>query len=192
MYLEELDEKAIEEYARKWYSANPRLTGNEKERIATDFLRDSETVSDLRANPLLLSLMCNIYKGAGYIPQNRADLYERCATMLFDEWDQSRGIESGGPLRGDAHLALQDIAYWAITEPILATGIPEVRLKRRLTDFLTRLDMEMKATRMRQLISCCNSGGVEPGYLQTSALIACTQSTILRIAHFSNTLRERI
>lgn len=138
MYLEELDDKAVKEYARKWYSANPGLTGKEMERIATEFLRDSETVSDLRSNPLLLSLMCNIYKGAGYIPQNRADLYERCATMLFDEWDQSRGIDSGGPLRGDAYFALQDIAYWAITEPTLATGIPEARLKQRLTEFLKK------------------------------------------------------
>ena len=116
IYLEDLDDKSVEEYARKWYDANPRLTQGEKQIIVRDFMHDSGTAADLRSNPLLLSLMCNIYKGAGYIPQNRSDLYERCATMLFDEWDQSRGIESGGPVRGDAYFALQDIAHWVITE----------------------------------------------------------------------------
>lgn len=138
MYLEDLDDESVEEYARKWYNANPRLMQREKEVIVRDFLHDSETARDLRSNPLLLSLMCNIYKGAGYIPQNRADLYDRCATMLFDEWDQSRGIESGGPVRGDAYFALQDIAHWALTQPELATGIPENRLKARLTRFLNK------------------------------------------------------
>ena len=121
-----------------WYAANPRLGRQERELTVSAFMRDSESASDLRSNPLLLSLMCNIYKGAGYIPQNRSNLYERCATMLFDEWDQSRGIESGGPLRGDANFALQDIAYWTITKPALATGIPERQLKIRLTQYLKK------------------------------------------------------
>ena len=138
IYLEDLDDEGVEEYVRKWYEANPRLTQGEKQAIVRDFMHDSETATDLRSNPLLLSLMCNIYKGAGYIPQNRSDLYERCATMLFDEWDQSRGIESGGPVRGDAYFALQDIAHWATTESELATGIPENRLKTRLTQFLNK------------------------------------------------------
>jgi len=81
--------------------------------------------------------MCNIFRGVGYIPQNRADLYERCAVMLFEEWDHSRGIDSGGPLRADARFALQDIAYWTLTTPSLSSGIPEGLLKERLTRFLT-------------------------------------------------------
>ena len=85
MSIEDLDAASVEEYARNWYAANPRLGRQERELTVSAFMRDSESASDLRSNPLLLSLMCNIYKGAGYIPQNRSDLYERCATMLFDE-----------------------------------------------------------------------------------------------------------
>ena len=136
MYLTNLDEKAVETYAHNWFRLNQKLDPSEQASIATHFLRESSSVKELRSNPLLLSLMCNIFRGAGYIPQNRSDLYERCAVMLFDEWDQSRGIDSGGPLKADARYALQDIAYWALTSPELDSGIPEPQLKKRLTRFL--------------------------------------------------------
>ena len=137
MYLTDFDSERVRLYVTNWFRLNPTLDTAGQAVVAQEFLRESESVAELRANPLLLSLMCNIYRGKGYIPQNRSDLYERCATMLFDEWDRSRGIESGGPLRGDARYALQDIANWALTHPELNLGIPEPMLKKRLTEFLT-------------------------------------------------------
>jgi hypothetical protein len=136
MRLANFDNESVEAYVNNWFGINPRLDPLEKLTAARNFLIESASVSDLRSNPLLLSLMCNIFRGAGYIPQNRADLYERCATMLFEEWDHSRGIQTGGPLRTDARNALQDVAYWTLTSPELSSGIPERQLRRRLTKFL--------------------------------------------------------
>ena len=136
MYLSDFDNIEVTHYATNWFRLTPTLSVDEHSVVTHDFLSESESVAELRKSPLLLSLMCNIYRGKGYIPQNRSDLYERCATMLFDEWDRSRGIESGGPLRGDAKYALQDIAYWALTNRELDSGIPEPLLKKRLAKFL--------------------------------------------------------
>ena len=136
MYLTDFNSDEVAKYAKNWFQLTPTLDASEHLAVTQDFLSESESVAELRTNPLLLSLMCNIYRGKGYIPQNRSDLYERCATMLFDEWDRSRGIESGGPLRGDAKYALQDIAYWALTNRELDSGIPEPMLKMRLRKFL--------------------------------------------------------
>lgn len=139
MYLSDFNDAEVQEYATNWFKLNLNRGSADPAIIVREFMRESETVAELRKNPLLLSLMCNIYRGKGYIPQNRSDLYERCASMLFDEWDRSRGIESGGPLRGDAKYALQDIAYWALTHRELDSGIPEPMLKKKLTKFLKDL-----------------------------------------------------
>jgi predicted NACHT family NTPase len=136
MHLANFDEDAVWTYVTNWFGLNPRLSPTEKSAVGAQFMRESSSVRDLRSNPLLLSLMCNIFRGGGYIPQNRSDLYERCATMLFDEWDQSRGIDSGGPLKADAKFALQDIAYWVLTNQGLSAGIPEPMLRKRLSKFL--------------------------------------------------------
>ena len=56
---------------------------------------ESEKVSDLRSNTLMLSLMCNIYRQENYIPENRPKIYQKCAEMLFKKWDKHRGINPG-------------------------------------------------------------------------------------------------
>ena len=103
--------------------------------LTSSFIDESSSITDLRENPLMLSLLCNLYRGARSIPRDRADLYERCATMLFDRWDSQRGIVVQGPLRSDAREALQDIALWIFQEPSLADGLPHKRLLKRLTGF---------------------------------------------------------
>lgn len=126
---------SVEEYVRKWFALDESLTEASREYITSAFLRESETVPDLRTNALMLSLLCNVYRGVGSIPQNRADLYEQCATMLFERWDSSRGIITVGPLKSDVRAALHDIALWAFTDPEIIDKIPEGKLVRRLRDF---------------------------------------------------------
>jgi len=138
MRLTNFDDAGVKTYVDNWFALNAGLDPSERLRVAKSFLEESASASELRSNPLLLSLMCNIFRGAGYIPQNRADLYERCALMLFEEWDHSRGIDSGGPLRTDARYALQDVAFWTLTNSRLNTGIPETELRARLTRFLSK------------------------------------------------------
>ncbi len=78
----------VAEYARKWF----RQDSGARPDDAETFLDESASVRDLRSNPLLLSLMCILYRGKGSLPRNRAGIYEQCADLLFRRWDAHRRI----------------------------------------------------------------------------------------------------
>jgi hypothetical protein len=97
----------VTEYARKWF----RQDSDARPDDADTFLAESATVRDLRSNPLLLSLMCILYRGEGSLPRNRAEVYEQCADLLFRRWDARRRIHQ--ELRA-GHLlepALRNLAW---------------------------------------------------------------------------------
>jgi hypothetical protein len=133
--LEAFTNRQVIEYTAKWFELDQTLSKYESNMLTQRFIAESSSITDLRENPLMLSLLCNLYRGARSIPRDRADLYERCATMLFDRWDAQRGIIIQGPLRSDAREALQDIALWIFQNPNLADGLPHNRLVTRLTEF---------------------------------------------------------
>jgi predicted NACHT family NTPase len=84
----------------------------------------------------MLALMCNIYRGENYIPRNRPDVYEKCAMMLFERWDKSRGIHV--PLPFEAHIrpAMMYLANWVYTAETLQGGVTENSLINKATDYL--------------------------------------------------------
>jgi hypothetical protein len=97
----------VAEYARKWF----RQDSDAQPDDAGIFLADSSSVRDLRSNPLMLSLMCILYRGEGWLPRNRAEVYKQCADLLFQRWDARRRIHQ--ELRA-GHLvepALRNLAW---------------------------------------------------------------------------------
>ena len=103
-------------YAGKWFAQETDANPGEAEA----FLSESESVPDLRSNPLLLSLMCILYRGEGSLPRNRAEIYQQCANLLFRRWDARRRIHQD--LRA-GHLlepALRHLAWWLFTRQDIA------------------------------------------------------------------------
>lgn len=125
----------VEEYAKKWFSLgdNGDVDWEQKKQA---FLVESESVPDLRSNPLILGLLCNIYRGEGYIPRNRPDVYEKCAMMLFEKWDKSRGIEVGLPFQQHIRPTMMKLAYWIYADEALQGGVTEKKLIKKTTDYL--------------------------------------------------------
>jgi NACHT domain len=78
----------VAEYAQKWFRQDTDARPDD----ADSFVAESGSVRDLRSNPLLLSLMCILYRGEGSLPRNRAEIYEQCADLLFRRWDARRRI----------------------------------------------------------------------------------------------------
>lgn len=111
-------EEQVIQYVEKWFSSDVSLSEAEKEMKTTAFLKESGKVPELRSNPLMLSLMCLIYKGEGYIPSNRPDLYEKCSKMLFETWDRGRSIESYKPFEHYFSATLMNIAFWIYSEEV--------------------------------------------------------------------------
>ena len=127
-----LRDEDVAEYARKWFALEESTQADE----ADVFLTESESVLDLRSNPLLLSLMCILYRGEGSLPRNRAEVYEQCASLLFRRWDARRRIHQ--ELRA-GHLVepiLRHLAWWLFTQEDSQTAVTERELVAAATEFL--------------------------------------------------------
>jgi hypothetical protein len=106
--LGEFSDDDVRLYVKKWFSQEEDARPGD----ADAFLIESASVPDLRSNPLLLALMCILYRGEGSLPRDRPSVYKECATLLFRRWDARRRIHA--ELRA-GHLlepALRDIAWW--------------------------------------------------------------------------------
>lgn len=143
--LAPFDDDQISEYAKKWFALDEDLTTDEKTGKAASFLEESRVVADLRSNPLMLALMCNLYRGEGYIPRNRPDVYEKCAVMLFETWDKSRDMYVPLPFEAHINPAVKDLAYWIYTDEALQPGVTERELVARAADYLCTWRFEDRA-----------------------------------------------
>ena len=111
----------VEAYVHKWFALDGGHPGD-----AQAFLEESESVPDLRTNPLLLSLMCILYRGRGSLPRHRAEVYGQCADLLYRKWDERRRIYA--ELRAGSVLepTLRHLAWWLFTRdsthPVVTEG----------------------------------------------------------------------
>lgn len=134
--LSEFSEEDVQAYAEKWFAVSEDdLPGSTQDQVAT-FMADSSKVADLRANALMLGLMCNLYKGSGYIPRNRPDVYEACAELLFDRWDRLRQIDRPINIESLLRPTMQHLAAWIYGDDDLQSGVTENRLIDKATNYL--------------------------------------------------------
>jgi hypothetical protein len=137
--LGEFTEPQIIEYAGKWFRRDSTLDLLEQEEKIEAFLRESLIVRDLRQNPLMLALLCAFYGGRGFIPRNLSDVYGNCAQLLFDTWDRTRGIVAELSFSEHIRPALDDLAYWMMSDSrLLANGATRAQAVARTTTFLQR------------------------------------------------------
>jgi hypothetical protein len=151
--LAPFDENQVKEYVTTWFKVN-----EEPEEKAEAFLNESQFVSDLRSNPLMLALMCNLYRREGYIPRNRPEVYEKCAEMLFEKWDKNRDIPVEFRFEDNIRPAIAYLAYWLYADEGLQGGVTERQLIAKLSDYLLehRFDDRDQAERAaREFIQFC-------------------------------------
>jgi hypothetical protein len=127
----------VSEYAKKWFETDKDLTAADRAKRARSFVRESEVAPDIRSNPLMLALMCNIYRGEHYIPSNRPDLYEKCANLLFDNWDKRRDIRVQLPFQNKLRPAMTHLAHSIYSDSSLQSGVPQSRLVSMAAEYLS-------------------------------------------------------
>ncbi|MGH3249053.1 MAG: NACHT domain-containing protein [Trebonia sp.] len=126
----------VTEYARKWFVTQEGVAAMAAEAKAKAFLAESANAKDLRSNPLLLSLMCILYRGAGSLPGDRAGVYARCAELLLRKWDEQRDLYR--QVRAD-HLVeptIRYLAWWLFTREGGRTETTELDLRAKSAEFL--------------------------------------------------------
>lgn len=134
----------VQDYVTKWFAIESDLDSEQQKQQTKSFLRESQNVPDLRSNPLMLALMCNIYRGENYIPKNRPEIYQRCATMLFERWDKNRNIHVNLPFEEHIRPAMAYLAYWIYSEVTLQAGVTEQKLIEKTADYLIERRFEDK------------------------------------------------
>lgn len=132
--LAPFSDSQVTAYVHNWFASQPEVS--ERQRQVQGFVRESDACSDLRQNALLLSLLCTLYRGEGYLPQNRPDIYRRCSELLFERWDRQRGVEVSVPFVEHMRPALAYLASWIYGEQELQAGVPERRLVVKTAEYL--------------------------------------------------------
>ena len=129
-------DKEVAEYVRKWFKTQEGVLTTEAEVSARAFLDESVHARDLRANPLMLSLMCILYRGAGSLPGDRAGIYARCTELLLRKWDEQRDLYR--KIKAD-HLVeptIKHLAWWIFTGGDARTAVTERELIAETAKFL--------------------------------------------------------
>ncbi|GAA5531199.1 NACHT domain-containing protein [Herpetosiphon gulosus] len=135
-HLSAFAQTQVEDYVNKWFQIYTELNKDEQERKINSFLLESEGLDDVRSNPLMLALMCNIYRGENYIPRNRPDVYKKCTEMLFERWDKGRGIQVFLPMEAHLKPTMMFLAHWIYSEPKFQKGVVEDYLINKATGYL--------------------------------------------------------
>ncbi|MFC9767713.1 NACHT domain-containing protein [Rhodococcus jostii] len=132
--LDQFDEEQFYEYCRRWFESRQRPD------LIESFVHDSDTVRDLKFNPLMLSLLCALYREHGAIPTDRRGVYAQCADLLFRRWDSHRQIEHLGAMPKFAERLMQEIARWVYNSPSVQDGVEESQLIKILAHSLVDRD----------------------------------------------------
>ncbi|MEV7071647.1 NACHT domain-containing protein [Streptomyces sp. NPDC093990] len=130
--LDDFSDDQVFEYTTKWFEATERGSA-EKDA----FLRETENVPDVRTNPLMLSLLCALYRARGYIPRNRREVYKACADLLFQRWDAMRHIEQPVDHRQYGTRLMQELALFFYKSQRAQAGVQEKQLRKIISQFFT-------------------------------------------------------
>jgi hypothetical protein len=137
-HLQQFDDEAVRTYVQNWFASDKDSGQVDPE----TFLAESASVADLRCNPLMLGLMCILYRGEGSIPRNRAEIYEKCTRLLFEKWDSARKIHVDLRARSLVEQSLRHLAYWLLASGDGQTVVTERELIHETGQYFLRCGYE--------------------------------------------------
>ena len=156
-FLSAFQPEDINEYVRKWFSVVGQLQGDELDRECRTFVEEARDLPDLTRNPLMLALICILYKGQGYLPRNRSEVYEQCANLLFKKWDSGRHIHVQLRAKSQIDSAIKHLAYWMLTDRDGTEAVTEAALVTEVSDYLRDafLDQDERRSAAVEFVEFC-------------------------------------
>ncbi len=129
--LEKFDENEIKKYITNFMSVIGGLSNEEANKKSVKFIEQTKlNASDLRKNPLMLGLMGSLFLRNGDVPSNRPEIYKKCAELMFEKWDQARGINADLTTDFDRLQIFTSLAEKMYGNPDLAAGVPNSWLEK--------------------------------------------------------------
>ncbi|MBD2503741.1 NACHT domain-containing protein [Anabaena azotica] len=88
----------IELFVKKWFVVVARQTTAEGKSFCNLFIQhlnlpENQSIGELATTPLLLHLLCLVFRNKRQFPYRSAILYEQALNVLFARWDEMRGIK---------------------------------------------------------------------------------------------------
>lgn len=128
--LDEYSKTQSAEYVERWFSFIERPD------LVDDFENEAVSVEDLKKNPLLLSLLCILYRERGSIPRRRRDIYAQCADLLFHKWDSHRHLRQPEELHANGDRIMQELARWVFNSQKAQNGLSESVIVHAIGNYL--------------------------------------------------------
>ncbi|MFC5288162.1 NACHT domain-containing protein [Actinokineospora guangxiensis] len=139
--LPDFDGSQVIEYTSKWFKLIYD-SSHDGTSAADRFLTETRQISDLRSNPLMLSLLCDLYQYSGYIPENRADVYGECAELMLSRWENVNQIPHSLRSYKLARFLVEELAQYFFLELEGREHAPESDLRKVLVRHLEDRDEE--------------------------------------------------
>jgi predicted NACHT family NTPase len=141
--MADFDDEQVRQFIFNWFGADARLA---KECWYKLNSAEHEAAKELTQTPLLLALICLLYRKSQKFPTNRSTLYERALRVLLEEWAEEKGIPQQEVYKGldtkRKEMLLSEIAYKAFEPNRLF--IPKRELTRDIEELLKELLPEEK------------------------------------------------
>jgi predicted NACHT family NTPase len=145
----------ITDFAFKWFD----IQGNDKSIGFLQKLEGRNSIQEFTTNPLLLTLLCILYKESADFPSSRSEIYEEVLEIVFKQWDAERSIER----EGNSGLSLQQEKELLCDIALLTFGhkqdlFKEEELKFYVANFITNLaDVDISELNVKNIIKSIES-----------------------------------
>lgn len=149
------DDAEVKEYVTKFMAVVGRQGRKESQDLAQRFMRQTQnTAQDLRSNPLLLGLMSWLFYSSGDVPSNRPEIYKECSILMFEKWDQRRGIIADNLSEFDRGQMFISVASKIYGNATLSGGVTRAWLESTLKEKFVEL-YDDKASAFKSAKSFC-------------------------------------
>ncbi|MGK3965364.1 HipA N-terminal domain-containing protein [Sorangium sp. So ce118] len=119
--LQEFDERQIDAFLERWhrlaFPGAPEAAARRLERLRQT-LKESRPVRELCSNPLLLTLIALLNRGAE-LPRQRHRLYERAVDLMAEQWEANKHLAAASAVQFDLASKkrfLRKLAFLMMTE----------------------------------------------------------------------------
>ncbi|MBE9522946.1 MAG: NACHT domain-containing protein [Proteobacteria bacterium] len=166
--VQPFDEDQISHFLLSWYRCYEREIKHREQHIETRVKDNRDrmmaaitgdlNILSIARNPLMLTILALIEHEGGELPQNRADLYEKCLKMLAGSWQKIRSIhetEGHGFMLGD--MRIDDVFVIEYLGPIATEMHKNAAPAIEYTDLRTRLTEEFDEIHRNKQLSRQNA-----------------------------------